>query len=67
MFGSETKREYPPMLDLFPVRALLSVLSAVFGGFGVFCAINTLWGLDLSTYAIVSLGTAFTISYFCDA
>ena len=52
------------MLAILLMRSALAVLSALLGGFGVFCAIMSIDNLGISAYAVVCLGTAFAISYW---
>jgi hypothetical protein len=51
----------------FLMQSVLAVLSAVFGGFGVFLAIYSVSSPSLAAYAVVSLVTAGAIAFVLDA
>ncbi len=52
------------MLHLFLLRSATSILSAVLGGFGVFCLINSFSAPNLALQALILLGTAIAIVRF---
>ena len=52
------------MLRAFLMQHALSLISALLGGFGVFCVIYSFAEPQLAAQAVVLLGAALAISYF---
>jgi len=63
---ADTKRDrgQPPMLQAFLMRSGLSLVSALLGGFGVFCVIYSFDEPDLAAQALILLGSALAITFF---
>jgi hypothetical protein len=55
------------MYAMFLMRSVLSVLSAVFGGFGVFLSVHSFSAPGLGIYAVLCLAAAAGIVYALDA
>jgi hypothetical protein len=54
------------MLSTRLVRSAFSLLSALFGGVGVFSAIHSFDTPSLAPNALILLGSAFAITYISD-
>jgi hypothetical protein len=52
------------MLQAFLVGRTLSVLSALLGGFGVFCVLYSFAAPEIAAKALILLGAALTLGYF---
>ena len=52
------------MLHLFLMRSATSLLSAILGGVGVFCVIESFQTPILAMHALILLGTATAITRF---
>ena len=52
------------MLQGFVMRSAVSVISAMLGGFGVFCVIYSFTSPHIAAQALVLLGAALSLSYF---
>jgi hypothetical protein len=52
------------MLQGFVMRSALSIVSAMLGGFGVFCVIYSFTSPHIAAQALVLLGVALSLSYF---
>jgi multisubunit Na+/H+ antiporter MnhB subunit len=52
------------MLQAFLVQRLLSVVSALLGGFGVFCVVYSFSTPHIAAQALILLGAALALSYF---
>jgi hypothetical protein len=52
------------LLPLFLLRSASSILSALLGGVGVFCLIESFWAPHLAMHALIMLGTATAIVRF---
>lgn len=53
------------MLRAFFMQRALSIVSALLGGFGVFCVIYSFSAPDIAAQALILLGAALALSYFC--
>jgi hypothetical protein len=54
------------MFQAFSMRSGLSLVSAVLGGYGVFCVIYSFAAPDVAAQALILLGAALGINYFID-
>jgi multisubunit Na+/H+ antiporter MnhB subunit len=54
------------MFQAFSMQSGLSFVSALLGGYGVFCVIYSFAAPDLALQALILLGAALGISYFTD-
>src|SRR6266478_3492523 len=54
------------MLPIRLMRSAVALLSALFGGVGVFCAIYSGTIPSLASYAVILLGSALAITYISD-
>ena len=54
------------MFQAFLMRSGLSLVSAMLGGYGVFCVVYSFVAPDIAVQALILLGTALGISYFTD-
>ena len=52
------------MLQAFLIQRATAVLSAVLGGFGVFCVIYSFANPHIAAEALILLGAALAVSYF---
>lgn len=52
------------MLQEFLMQRALSLLSALLGGFGVFCVIYSFSTPHIAAQALILLGAALAVSYF---
>lgn len=54
------------MLETLLMRHAVAVLTAVLGGFGVFCVIYSFTSPEVAVQALILLGAALAISHFGD-
>jgi hypothetical protein len=54
------------MFQSFLMRSAASVISAVLGGFGVFCVVYSFSTPYLAAQGLILLGVALAIAYFTD-
>jgi multisubunit Na+/H+ antiporter MnhB subunit len=52
------------MLQAFLVQRATALLSALLGGFGVFCVLYSFSTPDIAAEALILLGAALALSYF---
>jgi CBS-domain-containing membrane protein len=52
------------MLQAFLMRSAGAAISAMLGGFGVFCVIYSFTSPHIAAQALVLLGAALSLSYF---
>jgi multisubunit Na+/H+ antiporter MnhB subunit len=52
------------MLQAFLVQRATALLSALLGGFGVFCVLYSFTTPDIAAEALILLGAALALSYF---
>jgi multisubunit Na+/H+ antiporter MnhB subunit len=52
------------MLQAFLLKRASSLISAVLGGYGVFCVIYSFTSPEIAGQALVLLGVALVLSYF---
>ena len=52
------------MLQTLLVQRATALLSAVLGGFGVFCVLYSFSAPDIAAEALILLGAALAVSYF---
>jgi hypothetical protein len=52
------------MLQAFLMQRALSLLSALLGGFGVFCVLYSFAATEIAAKALILLGAALLLSYF---
>jgi hypothetical protein len=52
------------MLQGFLMRSTVSIVSALLGGFGIFCVIYSFTSPHIAAQALVLLGAALSLSYF---
>jgi len=52
------------MLSAFLMQRMSSLISAVLGGYGVFCVIYSFSSPEVAGRALVLLGAALALSYF---
>jgi multisubunit Na+/H+ antiporter MnhB subunit len=51
------------MLPALSMRQFLSLLSAMLGGYGVFCVVYSFVAPDIAAQALILLGAALVLSY----
>jgi hypothetical protein len=54
------------VFQAFLMRSAPLVISAVLGGFGIFCVIHSIYTPYLAAQGLILLGLALTIVYFTD-
>ena len=54
------------MLQAAMMQRALSLISALLGGFGVFCVIYSFATPHIAAQALILLGAAMAVSYFCE-
>jgi hypothetical protein len=52
------------MLQAFLIQRAMSLLSALLGGFGVFCVMYSFAAPEIAAKALILLGAALAVSYF---
>ena len=52
------------MLQAFLVQRATALISALLGGFGVFCVLYSFTTPDIAAEALILLGAALALSYF---
>jgi len=57
-------KETGTMLSAFLMQRMSSLISAVLGGYGVFCVIYSFSSPEVAGRALVLLGAALALSYF---
>lgn len=51
------------MLQVFTMQRVSSLLSAVLGGYGVFCVLYSYGAPDIAAQALILLGAALVLTY----
>jgi multisubunit Na+/H+ antiporter MnhB subunit len=54
------------MFQAFLMRSSLSLVSALLGGYGVFCVIYSFGAPDIALQALILLSAALSVLYFTD-
>jgi multisubunit Na+/H+ antiporter MnhB subunit len=63
-FGTSRDRtRESSMLQVFTMQRVSSLLSAVLGGYGVFCVLYSYGAPDIAAQALILLGAALVLTY----